>query len=85
MEKKNQKDQKQKQIAEILAGKSVVIQSRTGTRYEGQIAGYRNGFFALKNATVYGTRHVAKTSFLLVDRSIICHMHLKPSEVRKIE
>jgi len=78
------KQQKQKQVAEVLSGKSLVIQSRTGTRYEGQMAGYRNGFFILKNALVYGTSHVAKTSVLFVDRNIISHMHLKPSEVRPV-
>jgi len=74
-----------KDLNSLLQGKKIVIQNKVGMRFEGEMAGYINGFFILKDALIVGTKHKAKTELLVVDRNTISHLHLEPTEVTKFE
>ena len=74
-----------KDLNSLLQGKRVVIQNKVGTRFEGEMMGYINGFFILKDAVVIGTKHMAKTELLVVDRNTISHLHLEPTEVTELK
>jgi len=74
-----------KDLNSLLQGKKIVIQNKAGVRFEGEMAGYINGFFVLKDALIVGTKHKAKTELLVVDRNTISHLHLEPTEVIKLE
>ena len=74
-----------KDLNSLLQGKKIVIQNKAGVRFEGEMAGYINGFFVLKDALIVGTKHKAKTELLVVDRNTISHLHLEPTEVTKLE
>ena len=74
-----------KDLNSLLQGKKIVIQNKGAMRFEGEMAGYINGFFILKDALIVGTKHRAKTELLVVDRNTISHLHLEPTEVIKLE
>ena len=74
-----------KDLNSLLQGKKIVIQNKGAMRFEGEMAGYINGFFVLKNALIVGTKHKAKTELLVVDRNTISHLHFEPTEVTKLE
>lgn len=84
-QKPRSREQREEHIVNTLTGVQVVVQARTGTIYEGEVVGYKDGFVILKNAVIKGKKHLAKTKALLVDRNIITHLHAVPTELKELE
>ncbi len=72
-------------LFEKLKGQKIVIQSRAGTRYEGIFEAYKDGFFWLKEAVIFGNEFQVKTALVAVDRGQTAHLHLEPTEISKKE
>jgi len=64
-----------------LIGEHIVISSKNGVIYEGILIDKDHGFLILKDATIKGSKYMAKVRLLLVKQDIIQHIHSKPLEL----
>jgi len=79
------KERRSPSIAEFIServGTYITIAARNGVIYEGMLAGKEHGFLILKNATVRGSKWVAKVSTVLVNIDAIQHIHGPPLELK---
>ncbi len=84
--KETKKKEQKKDFYDLLAGRKVIIQCKGApVIYEGIFCGLDKGFIILSDAVVYGTKHIAHTDLLGVDRNVIAHIHLAPKKIEKVD
>ena len=84
LKKKTKKPEEPVNLFEKLKGQKVVVQSRAGTRYEGEFEAYKDGFFWLKGAEIIGKEFRVRTELVAIDRGQTAHLHLFPTAVERI-
>ena len=73
-----------KNVFELLIGKQVVIQAKSGVMFKGTYGGYDQAMHILTNAEIVGKKNVARVDFVLVHKSIIHHINTEPISVEPI-
>ena len=70
-----------KHVFDLLRGKEIVIQSKTGIMFEGTYGGFDRGLHILTNAKIIGKKHIAKVDFVTIHESLVHHINTKPTEI----
>lgn len=68
-----------------LIGERVIIQSRAGVMYTGILMHNESGLLRLEDCTIQGIHHTAKSKWVLVDRTMIAHVHPADARIDKVE
>jgi len=84
-EKKEEKREKLSDFISVWCGFDVVVSAKNGVVYYGKVVGFERGFLILRDAQVIGAKYVASTDSLLIDVSMIQHVHSKPKKLEKLK
>jgi len=79
------KKQKQGSVWDAFTGKKVVLQAKSGVRYEGNLVAAKDGYLVLTEAVIFGKRFTAKTNLLALHHTSIAHIHTEPISVEEIK
>lgn len=66
-------------------GERLTIQSRAGVMYTGIFMQNESGLLRLEDCTIQGIHHTAKSKWLLLDRTMIAHIHPADAKIEKVE
>jgi hypothetical protein len=68
----------------MLLGEKITIQAaKSSVLYTGEFIDYIDGFFILKNAKIFGTKHNVEVDTLIINRNQIAHIHTEPKSVEE--
>jgi hypothetical protein len=77
-------ENKKKGPFSVFLGKKITIQAaKSGVLYIGELIDYIDGFLILKNAKIFGTKHIAEVDTLFINRNQIAHIHTEPKSVEE--
>ena len=68
-----------------LIGQNVTIHNKAGIVYTGKLTLNEGGFLRLEDCTIVGSRHKAKAAWVLVDRTVIAHIHPADVTIESVE
>lgn len=72
---------KPESVWDVLLGKKIIVQAKSGVRYEGELVAFKDGYIVLMNALITGKKFTVKTNLLAVHHSLIAHLHTEPIAV----
>jgi hypothetical protein len=68
-----------------LIGQRITIHNKAGMVYTGKLTLNEGGFLRLEDCTIVGSRHRATAAWVLVDRTVIAHIHPADVTVEGVE
>ena len=82
--KKAEKEQK-KRFLDLLMGKKVIIQSKSGIIYEGIFTAKDGDYYILTHAKVIGKNNIAHVDLIGIKHNVIAHIHVEPKKIEQIK
>lgn len=86
MKQKDKKtEEKKKRFLDLLIGKRVIIQSKSGIIYEGIFTAKDGDYYILTHAKVIGKNNIAHVDLIGIKHNVIAHIHVEPKKIEQIK